>query len=108
MNLKYNINIDVDIIAQRFQNLINQIYKLLPTREQGKDWLKPLQTILQELSGMQSLLNNSSENFLILINKLEGLRSLIDKDSFFNYRRIIFECLNLMSEIRKSLCLQNY
>ena len=54
---------------------------------------------------MQSLLNNSSENFLILINKLEGLRSLIDKDSFFNYRRIIFECLNLMSEIRKSLCL---
>ena len=33
MVLKYNFNVESHVIAQRFQNLINQIYKLLPIRE---------------------------------------------------------------------------
>ena len=47
MILKYNIQIDSNIVAQRFQSLINQIYKLLPVREEKSDWEKPLQTIME-------------------------------------------------------------
>ena len=109
MILKYNFNIESHVIAQKFQNLINQIYKLLPVREQNGDWQKPLQTILEELSGIQNLLQcGDSEVFLTLINKLEGLHSLKDNSLFFCYRRIIFECLNLMNVLKKELCLQTY
>jgi len=42
MILKYNIDIDDQIIIKRIQNLINQTYKLLPIREEGANWEKPL------------------------------------------------------------------
>ena len=104
MILKYNIVMDNLTIHDRLQNLINQIYKLLPSREQGADWKKPLQTILEELAGMQRLMNcGYSEIFFPLLNKLEGLYSLIDDDDFLCYRRTIFECLGLMNELQKSI-----
>ena len=42
MILKYNIKILDKEISNRLQNLINQTYKLLPSREEGADWEKPL------------------------------------------------------------------
>lgn len=108
MLLKYDIQINSNIIVQRFQSLINQVYKLLPIREENLDWKKPLQTIMEELAGMQRLLNcGDSEIYLTLLNKLEGLYLLQSKDMFINYRRTIFECLNLMNTMKKDLCLQN-
>ncbi len=109
MVLKYNININNLIIHDRLQNLINQIYKLLPSREQGTDWEKPLQTILEELAGMQRLMNcGYSEIFFPLLNKLEGLYSLVKDEDFLCYRRTIFECLGLMNELQKAICPQNF
>ena len=109
MLLKYNIQIDNKIIYHRLQNLINQTYKLLPNREQGADWAKPLQTILEELAGMQRLMNcGYSQIFFPLLNKLEGLYSLIEEEDFSCYRRTIFECLGLMNELQKEICHQNY
>ena len=109
MILKYNIEIKNANIADRIQNLINQIYKLLPNREQGIDWEKPLETILEQLVGMYRLMNNQySEIFFPLLNKLEGLYSLTKEDDFLCYRRTIFECLGLMNELKKELCPQNY
>ena len=109
MLLKYNIQINNEIIYHRLQNLINQIYKLLPSREEGADWVKPLQTILEELAGMQRLMNcGYSQIFFPLLNKLEGLYSLIEEEDFSCYRRTIFECLGLMNELQKEICHQNY
>ena len=111
MILKYNINIDNNIISSRLQNLINQIYKLLPVREENSDWQKPLQTILEELAGMQRLINyNNFQSFFPLLSKLEGLFTLTKEDDFLCYRRTIFECLSLISSIRKEIeeCPQNY
>lgn len=109
MMLKYNIDINNLVIQNRLQNLINQIYKLLPSREEGTDWEKPLQTILEELAGMQRLMNcGYSEIYFPLLNKLEGLYSLTDDQDFLCYRRTIFECLNLMNTLQKELCHQNY
>ena len=109
MILKYDIDIKEQIIHNRLQNLINQIYKLLPSREEGADWEKPLQTILEELAGMQRLMNcGYSEIFFPLLNKLEGLYSLVEDDDFLCYRRTIFECLGLMNNLQRLICPQNY
>lgn len=109
MILKYNINIDNKDISSRLQTIINQIYKLLPNREQGIDWEKPLQTILQELVGMQRLMNGGySQIYFPLFNKLEGLYSLTNQEDFLCYRRTIFECLSLINTLQKEICLQNY
>ena len=105
MILKYDVEIDNLTIRDRLQNLINQTYKLLPSREEGADWEKPLQTVLEELAGMQRLMNcGYSEIFFPLLNKLEGLYSLVEKDDFLCYRRTIFECLGLMNELQKQIC----
>jgi hypothetical protein len=54
---------------------------------------------------MQRLMNwNNSETYFSLLNKLEGLYSLIKDSDFACYRRIIFECLGLMSELQKKIC----
>lgn len=109
MILKYNVDIEEQIIHNRLQNLINQTYKLLPSREEGADWEKPLQTVLEELAGMQRLMNcGYSEIFFPLLNKLEGLYSLVEDDDFLCYRRTIFECLGLMNDLQRLICPQNY
>ena len=110
MILKYNIEIDNKAISNRLQNLINQTYKLLPSREQGADWQKPLETIIEELAGIQRLMeNNFSEIFFPLLSKMEGLYSLIEEEDFSCYRRTIFECLGLMNMLQKKIChQQNY
>ena len=105
MILKYNVDIEEQTIHNRLQNLINQIYKLLPSREEGADCEKPLQTILEELAGMQRLMNcGYSEIFFPLLNKLEGLYSLVEDDDFLCYRRTIFECLGLMNDLQRLIC----
>lgn len=107
MILKYNIEFDNENINKRLQFLINQVYKLLPTRQEGLDWEKPLQTIMEQLTGMYRLMNNYSEIYLPLLNKMEGLYSLTKKDDFSCYRRIIFECLQLMNILQRQICHQN-
>ena len=105
MILKYNVDIEEQTIHNRLQNLINQTYKLLPSREEGADWEKPLQTVLEELAGMQRLMNcGYSEIFFPLLNKLEGLYSLVEDDDFLCYRRTIFECLGLMNNLQRLIC----
>jgi hypothetical protein len=46
MIIKYDINIDDSAIIVNISKIINQIYKLLPTREEGSDWQKPLETLI--------------------------------------------------------------
>ena len=105
MILKYDVEIENTNISERLQNLINQTYKLLPYREEKVDWEKPLKTIMEELAGMQRLMNcGYSEIFFPLLNKLEGLYSLVEDDDFLCYRRTIFECLGLMNDLQRLIC----
>ena len=55
MLLKYDLNINLEAIKVNLERLTNQIYKLLPLREEGGDWQKPLYTIMEELAGMDRL-----------------------------------------------------
>lgn len=99
MITKYDNEISNDIIVNNLKRLINQTYKLLPSREEGIEWTVPLSTIIEELAGMAGLFNNDlGPDTLSLLSKLEGLKTL-DED-FFSFRRTIFECLNLMNKVK--------
>lgn len=100
MVLKYNIPIDNSVIDTELKKLTNQIYKLLPNREENIDWQKPLETIMVELAGMNRLIIEYPELMLPLLSKLEGLFTLTDAKDFFIFRRTIFECLSLISDLR--------
>lgn len=107
MKLKYNLNLSSDIVEKDIKRIINQVYKLLPLREQGQDWHKPLETIIQQLVGLQRLfLDQQGQSFLILLSKLEGLNVLVYEDEFALYRRVIFECLSLLSEMKTNACIK--
>ena len=100
MILKYNIEIDTAAINENIKRLTNQIYKLLPNREENADWQTPLTTIIEEIGGMNRLVVGHQETLFMLLCKLEGLFILTDEDDFFSYRRTIFDCLNLMSTLK--------
>lgn len=106
--LKNGIEISEETLNNNLTRLINQIYKLLPNREEGLDWIKPLDNIIEELAGMGDLLNSEQNNFFQLLCKLKGLKSLSSDEDFALYRRIIFECLSLLNGIKESLCQQKH
>ena len=101
MLLKYEVEFDNQVILQDLNKLTNQVYKLLPTREEGSDWRKPLETINEEIAGISRLFPDQQATFFTLLSKLEGLFTLTEDSDFLLYRRIIFECLGLIREIAK-------
>ena len=107
MVLKYGVEVDNYTIESIFKKITNQIYKLLPMREENGDWKKPLETIMEELAGMDRMLGNQVETFASLLFKLEGLFSLVQEDDFQLYRRTIFECLSICGSLKEGLVCQD-
>lgn len=103
MILKYNLDISSDTIQKNLKRIVNQIYKLLPLREEQEDWEKPLSTLMEELAGMNNLLIGEQQLFFSLLCKMEGLFQLTQEQDFLLYRRTIFECLSLLDEIRQDV-----
>ena len=96
-----NVEIDNQAIVSNLKRLTNQIYKLLPNREENIDWQTPLKTIIEELSGMNRLVPVSYQEIIFsLLCKLEGLNILNDEDKFYEYRRTIFDCLNIIQTLK--------
>lgn len=103
MLLKYDMNIENAAVVTSLKRLVNQTYKLLPSREEGADWAAPLDTIIEELAGMARLFVGCHHSiFFPLICKLEGLFDLTEEADFLLFRRIIFECLSLLSQLIKT------
>lgn len=100
MIIETGADIRKEAIAANLKRIVNQTYKLLPNREENVDWKTPLTTIIEELSGMDRLLINHHNNLFMLLCKLEGLFILEGENDFFLYRRTIFECLNILQELK--------
>lgn len=103
MILKYGLDIEKEAIKVNLGRLTNQIYRLLPLREENDNWQKPLETIMEELSGMDRLFLDQQPALYKLSCKLEGLFSLEDQESFMTYRGVIFECLGIIGDLQKCL-----
>lgn len=102
--MKYNLEFKEDAVGKNIDRLTNQIFKLLPSREEGTDWETPLQNIILEITGMKFLWRDQPKLFSLLC-KLEALSSLTGEDDFLAFRKIIFECLRTMNEIKSCLAL---
>ena len=90
---KYNITFSREAIIKNIQRLTNQLWKLLPMRENNEDWEKQLITVTIEIAGLKEIFSDGAA-ILQLLSKLEGLR-VVDT-TFELYRKTIFECISLI------------
>lgn len=104
MIIKYNIDVSSKAIDKELERILNQIYKLLPSREEGVNWELPLSTVIEEIAGMHRLLIGQDDIVFPLLCKLEGLFTLTNEGDFFVFRRTIFECLGMVNNLRDALC----
>ena len=102
MVIKYDIDMENNAVAENIDRITNQIFKLLPSREEGGDWEVPLQNLLLEVAGMNRLLVNHTVLFSLLC-KMESLLTLTEEDDFLAFRKLIFECLSICNDFKKSL-----
>lgn len=103
MILSTKANINNYAIIENLKRLTNQIFKLLPNWEEGLDWKAPLSTIIEEFSGMDILLSQYHEKLFSLLCKLQGLYIYTKEEDFLEYRKTIFECLNILSSLKEEV-----
>ena len=92
---KFNITFSSNEINANIIRLTNQIWKLIPLREEEKDYIKQLDTVVIEIAGLKEIFPQDS-HFLQLLSKLEGLK--VTETDFDTYRRTIFESISLLQE----------
>lgn len=85
-------------ITADINRLTNQMWKLIPMRENKENWLGQLESLIIEVAGLNALVNNTEEKFLILLSKLKGLE--VEDTTFQVYRKTVFECISLLREMR--------
>ena len=93
METKYGFSFSEEEINKEIIRLTNQMWKLIPMRENNEPWDKQLESVIIDIAGKDEIFLHDS-HFLQLLSKLEGLR-IVDVD-FANYRETVFECINLI------------
>lgn len=90
---KYDIKFPEETISKNITRLTNQMWKLIPMRENEENWEKQLETVIVEVVGLNEIFV-MCPTFLQLLSKLEGLR--VKETNFELYRKTVFECINLI------------
>lgn len=85
-------------VSSDINRLTNQLWKLIPMRENKENWLGHLDSLIIELAGLNGLSSNTDEKFLILLSKLKGLQ--VEDTNFQLYRKTVFESISLLREMR--------
>lgn len=97
---KYGINFSQKVINQDLTRLINQLWKLIPMKENEEDWIDHLYVLIEEISGLVIIYGKKTEG-LILLSKLEGLTSRVCNENFMIYRKTVFKCIDLLAQVLK-------
>lgn len=85
-------------LENNLKRLTNQMWKLIPMRENEENWLAQLDLVINELLGIKDIYMVADEHFLILLTKLRGLQdSNIEFDS---YRNTVFKCISLLRQLQ--------
>lgn len=98
MKNKFNIDFDKQVIATNINRLTNQIWKLIPMRENEENWQKQLNTVIIEIAGLNEIFLQYPL-FLQLLSKLEGLNIKQEID-FYIYRKTVFEIIELIQLLK--------
>lgn len=101
MDTIYGFKFSQEVILSDVKRLTNQLWKLIPMKENEEDWSKQLNSVIIEIAG-KHVIFHEDQRFLQLLSKLEGLKT-VDLE-FSLYRKTVFECINLLQEVGKSIC----
>ena len=82
-------------MQKNVMRLTNQLWKLIPMKENNEDWQKQLDTVVIEITGLNEIFILNS-TLTQLLSKLEGIRDL--EIPFTLYRKTIFEAISLLQE----------
>lgn len=96
---KYAMKFADEAIEKNIKRLTNQIWKLIPMRENEENWRKQLETVTIEIAGLINIFNQDP-HLLQLLSILEGL-NVVDI-SFSTYRRMVFETIDLLQRCIKN------
>lgn len=94
---KYGIGFDKNDVIKNVRRLTNQLWKLIPMRENEEDWQKQLDTVILEFVGLNEIFIGPT--FLQALSKLEALK--VKEVDFDFYRKTVFECISLIQGIKE-------
>lgn len=94
---KYDFDFSQEDINKSVIRLTNQLWKLIPMRENKEEWQKQLDTVILEICGLNEIFLNNPL-LLQLLSKLEGIR--MQETTFDFYRKTVFECISLLQEFK--------
>lgn len=94
---KYGIDFNIQDVNINIQRLTNQVWKLIPMRENNEDWKRQLDNVLIEIVGLNEIFEGPS--FLQALSKLEGIR--VQETDFELYRKTIFETITSLQKLKK-------
>lgn len=97
METKYDFIFSQEVINKTISRLTNQLWKLIPMKENEEDWQKQLNTVIIEIAGLNKIFMQTPQ-FLQILSKLEGIDKSFD---FQIYRKTVFETINLLQELKK-------
>lgn len=100
-NSKYGFEFPAEALAAEIKRLTNQVWKLIPMRENEEDWQRQLIAVIIEVTGLRDIFLSDS-HLLQLLAKLEGIQSLGEELNFEDYRRTVFECTTLVQGFLKN------
>ena len=83
---------------ENINRLTNQLWKLIPMRENNENWKAQLDTIITELLGIKDIYMIGDGKIVILLSKLKGLKK--NETTFEVYRNTVFKCISLLREMR--------
>lgn len=93
---KYGIGFDKSDVIKNIRRLTNQLWKLIPMRENEEDWQKQLDTVILEFVGLNEIFIGPT--FLQALSKLEALK--VKEVDFDFYRKTVFECISLIQSMK--------
>ncbi len=95
---KYGFEISTSVLEQNITRLVNQLWKIIPMRENNEDWARQLETVKLEIAGLNEIFVQDPR-FLQLLSKLEGLQ-VEQSIEFPVYRKTVFEAISLLQECK--------
>lgn len=99
MITKYGYEISSEeSFEKNVSRLTNQMWKLIPMKENNEDWEKQLNTVILEIAGLNEIFIEDPQ-FLQLLSKLEGIK--IQNPEFSLYRKTVFEAIGLLRGLCK-------
>ncbi len=96
---KYGYDFSKDALKVNIGRLTNQLWKLIPMRENNEAWDIHLTSLIVEIAGLGKIYNNNL-SIISLLSKLEGLNAV--KTDFSTYRKTVFETITLLQGVIKN------